>query len=429
MLDYIYTTKKKNNMGIKNLNTVLRSKCPQVFKLTHLSKFAYKKVAIDITLFLCKFKSTAGENWLLSFLNLIACLRRNEIHCVFIYDNGAPIEKTEERAERVKNREKTEQRILSLENALENYKKNNTLEGILEEFNIKLQKELQQKLSTNSNTSSSSLLLRNNVSTNVSTKDIIDIPLVEAKLKRMRNYIFNITPDDFELTRKLFDILKVPYHLSPMEAETMCSDLCKRGLVDCVMSEDTDVLAYGAPCFLTKLDVFNDTVVAIEFEEVIKELKFTRSQFLDLSIMLGCDYNKSVKKIGPETSYKLISQYKNIETLIKLKPELDFSVLKHERCRELFLEYERSLINTDKISYCGFPDFEALDELLKENNFKFNIEKFRKAVTCNKSLVFVSEPEEKSESVEIILETESEYEEIEVEIEVEVDEDGNEIEI
>ena len=84
-------------MGIHNLNKFLRTKCPHVFKDIHISEFAYKKVAIDITLFLCKFKAVCGEKWVSAFINLVSSLRRNEIHCVFIFDNGAPIEKTTEK--------------------------------------------------------------------------------------------------------------------------------------------------------------------------------------------------------------------------------------------------------------------------------------------------------------------------------------------
>ena len=64
-------------MGIKNLNKFLRDKCPDIFINTHLSVYAYKKVAIDISLYLHKFKAICGENWLSAFINLVGSLRRN----------------------------------------------------------------------------------------------------------------------------------------------------------------------------------------------------------------------------------------------------------------------------------------------------------------------------------------------------------------
>ncbi len=41
-------------MGIKNLNNLLRKNCPLVFEEIHLSEFSFSKVAVDISLFLCK---------------------------------------------------------------------------------------------------------------------------------------------------------------------------------------------------------------------------------------------------------------------------------------------------------------------------------------------------------------------------------------
>ena len=94
-------------MGIANLNKFLRNNCPQVFVDVHLSEYAFKKIAIDTSLFMCKFKAICGDRWLTAFVNLVSCLRRNEIHCVFIYDNGAVAEKDIERARRVEQGKRT----------------------------------------------------------------------------------------------------------------------------------------------------------------------------------------------------------------------------------------------------------------------------------------------------------------------------------
>lgn len=365
-------------MGIKNLNTILRDKAPCVYKPTHLSEFAYKKIAIDITLFLCKFKTTAGDDWIQLFVNLVCCLRSNDIHCVFIYDNVAPVEKTAEREERVRNREKTQQRFEHLKASFERYKKEGIIEDTLKSFCDKLQKDDEAKFNPE---------------------------LVEAKLNRMKNYNFKITSDDFALTRELFDILKVPYYLAPSEAECTCSDLCKRGLVDGVLSEDTDVLAYGAPLFLTKIDFYNSICVKIEHHEVLQELDLCYEEFLDMCIMLGCDYNKNIPKIGCETSFKLIKQYRNIDNIITAKPELDASVLNHIRVREMFKEYKQLEIKDNKIPYCGQPDIELFKEFITRNEIRsVNMDKLLKAIAM-RPLVFkdsyVDEEIEKEEDDDI----------------------------
>lgn len=351
-------------MGIKELNKLLKSKCPDVFKPMHLSYFAYKKVAIDITLFLCKFKSKSGSDWLASFVSLITCLRSYDIHCVFIYDNGHPVEKTDERQTRVENREKTRKRTEDLENALYLYKTTEVIQDNLASFYTRLMKDNSTLRSTT-----------------------LNVELAELKIAKMKNYDFKITPDDFALTRELFDILKIPYYLSPLEAETMCSDLCKRKLVDGVLSEDTDVLAYGAPIFLTKLDFYNGTCVKIEYNDILERLKLTTDEFLDICIMLGCDYNSRIPKIGPEAIYKLIKQHRNIDEIARNNPKIDVSNLKHIRVREMFKDYTRAEIKDNYIPYCGTPDMELLKEFLIRNNIDVDLNKFQKAITL-KNIIF-----------------------------------------
>jgi 5'-3' exonuclease len=40
-------------------------------------------------------------------------------------------------------------------------------------------------------------------------------------------------------------------------------------------------------------------------------------QFIDLCILLGCDYLESIKGIGPKTALKLIREHENIEGVLK----------------------------------------------------------------------------------------------------------------
>lgn len=102
-------------MGLKsNWNKFLRDTCPEVFEPVHLSQYAYKKVAIDISLYLHKFKAVCGERWLSAFINLIACLRRNEVHCVFIFDGKSPPEKESERSKRREERKKNGKKSLRI---------------------------------------------------------------------------------------------------------------------------------------------------------------------------------------------------------------------------------------------------------------------------------------------------------------------------
>jgi 5'-3' exonuclease len=350
-------------MGINSLHKLLRNNCPQVYEEIHLSEYAYKKVAIDISLYLCKFKVICGTKWLSAFINLIACLRRNEIHCIFIYDSGYPPEKEEERKERARQRAKNEERVYILEDAINDFHKTGIVNTILTDTYNKKIKQPKRLLSL--------------------TDTHFSIKVCEDALLKMKSYILNIKPEDFALTKKLFDILDVPYCHAPLEAETMCADLCIRGEVDSVMSEDTDVLAYGAPDFLTKINTSTDTCVRIKYQDVLDGLELKSEQFLDVCIMCGCDYNKNIFRVGPEKAYKYIQKYKSIEE-ISTNTKHDISILNHVRGRELFRGYEKKNI---KIEYCGTPDFKELAVFIVQNNVSTDIESLKKSFT-NAPIVF-----------------------------------------
>ncbi|GAG51450.1 unnamed protein product, partial [marine sediment metagenome] len=229
-------------MGIKDLNKFLRSECPEVFVETHLSHYAYKKVAIDVSLYMCKYKAIMGDAWIRSFINLVVSLRRNHVHCVFIYDSGSPPEKENTKDKRKASRDKIEDNIIQLEYDLDQYHSTGEITPLLAKVG---KPEIVS-------------LRRQGVA--------FSLPIAEAYFEKKKKQLLHISEADFDMTKKLFDILKVPYYDAPMEAETMCSDLCKRGLVDAVLSEDTDVIAYGTPHFLSKIDTSKDTCVLVRID-------------------------------------------------------------------------------------------------------------------------------------------------------------------
>lgn len=352
-------------MGIHSLHKFLRNKCPGVYEEVHISKYSFKKVAIDISLYLFKYKTIFGDTWLSAFINLVCCMRRNNIHCVFIYDTGSPPEKQNEKKERSEARDKIEQKVYDLEDALDHFHNTSEILPILSEFSKK-------------RVSMKRLLTRKDQS--------INIHEITQEIQKVKSQIVSITSADFEITKKLFDILKVPYFQAPLEAETMCSDLCITNRIDAVISEDTDVLAYGSPVFLTKLNTKDDTCVELKYSDILENLELSSDQFLDLCIMCGTDYNKNIYRIGPEKAYKLIKDYGSIEAISE-RGGIDVSILNHKRGRELFREYQKSIID---IPYCGDPDFTVLESFVFKHNVRINLQFFKKAC-ASAEIVFIEE--------------------------------------
>jgi 5'-3' exonuclease len=51
----------------------------------------------------------------------------------------------------------------------------------------------------------------------------------------------------------------------------------------------------------------------ISFDKVLEGLKLNINEFVDLCILLGCDYCDTIKGIGPKRAWELIEQYRSIE--------------------------------------------------------------------------------------------------------------------
>ena len=341
-------------MGISDLNSYMRKNYPSIYEEISISSLEYKKIAIDISLYLCLYKSSYGEDWLNAFIKLISCLRKNNVHCVFIYDSGSPPEKKDEKKKRRENRNKMEEKIWKLEEALEDYYKTGIVDNILIEF-VKYYNKNQKRLI--------------NCDKPIKFNDKIAKYYIEKKKKQL----FELKPEDYKNTKELFDILKVPYYDAPMEAEKLCSDLCKRGLVDAVLTEDSDVLAYGCPIYLTKIDIKREKCVRIRFEEVLNQFEMKEDEFLDACIMFGTDYNKRIRNFGPCKIIPHIQKFKNIENIIKEienNKRYDISELNYIRVRQIFKEYEEFKI--DNIPFCGFPDLKKLSIFFKKNNINMN---------------------------------------------------------
>jgi len=350
-------------MGIHNLHQILQKYSPNCYKTRHLSEFSERKIAVDISLYFYKFKAFSGERWLEGFLGLIQTLRKWNIHPTFVYDGKAPVEKFDEQNKRRQAKNRQNDKINELENEICLYEEKGEIGKMLTDLcYVKIpslfRKEEQKKF---------------------------NIELAKDKLKSLKNAIVSITEEDIQLTKDLFDILSIPYVVAPSEAECYASHMCVYGYVDAVLSEDTDVMVYKTPLFLSKIDSLNNTVIEIDYQCMIQELEFTPDMFTDMCIMCSCDYNTNIPLIGPEKSYSLIKTHHSIENVlnelrsIKKYTEDMFALLKYERCRELFTTCSELLKDIkDKSLYTSNPDFCRLNEFIFKNNIRYNLENFKK---------------------------------------------------
>ncbi|KAF3927174.1 hypothetical protein ABW20_dc0102574 [Dactylellina cionopaga] len=140
------------------------------------------------------------------------------------------------------------------------------------------------------------------------------------EIEKFSRRTVRVTREHNDECKRLLKLMGVPYLDAPCEAEAQCAVLAKAGKVYAAASEDMDTLCFETPILLRHLtfsEQRKQPIQEIHLDRVMAGLDMTREQFIDLCILLGCDYCDTIPKIGPTTALKLIRQYKSIEKVIE----------------------------------------------------------------------------------------------------------------
>ncbi|CAD26252.1 STRUCTURE-SPECIFIC ENDONUCLEASE OF THE XPG/RAD2 FAMILY [Encephalitozoon cuniculi GB-M1] len=120
--------------------------------------------------------------------------------------------------------------------------------------------------------------------------------------------------------KRLLGLMGIPFETAPSEAEAYCALLCKKKAVYGVATEDMDALTFGSPVVLRN---FNGTqskrlpVMEHNLPQILEDLSLDHSEFIDLCILLGCDYCSTLKGIGPKKALGLIKKHRSIGNILK----------------------------------------------------------------------------------------------------------------
>lgn len=193
-----------------------------------------------------------------------------------------------------------------------------------------------------------------------------------------------VTREHNQECQKLLKLMGIPYIIAPTEAEAQCAVLARAGKVYAAASEDMDTLTFNAPVLLRHLtfsEQRKEPIQEIFLDKVLEGLQMEREQFIDLCILLGCDYLDPVKGIGPSTAYKLIKEHETLEGVVKyFQSGTKYTIpadWPFQDARLLFLEPDvRSADHEDCDFKWDAPDIEGLVKFLVEDK-GFNEDRVR----------------------------------------------------
>jgi len=314
-------------MGIKNLKKFLDKYAPTCISTKKYSDYRNKAIAIDTSLVIYKYISAMRKtgkdlvtkdgkvtSHLFGIINLITKLLSLKITPIFVFDGKPPALKKDTLKKR---------------------------------YDIK--KKAEEKLGS-------------------------DTLTAEQKITYFMQTV-KISPEIINDTKMMLNILGIPYVDSPEEADAQCVCLIKNNLAYAVATEDMDLLTFGASRVLK--DFFStkdDEITEINLENMLKELKFDSEQFIDVSILLGCDYLPTVEGIGFVRSFEYLTKYKSLDGIFKVvdKPKS----YDYEEVRSYFRDaVKKCTVPKEEDMKIKITDNTEIYKLLTEK-YNFNLNKY-----------------------------------------------------
>ncbi|XP_072046615.1 exonuclease 1-like [Amphiura filiformis] len=127
--------------------------------------------------------------------------------------------------------------------------------------------------------------------------------------------------------------MDVPYVKAPYEADAQLAYMAQAGVIDYVITEDSDLLVYGAPKVIYKWKRNTGVGCLIEYNDLWQAFPFlfTRESFITLCVLSGCDYLDSLPNIGINRAIKFLvglgnrnifEELHNIATIIGVRVDV-----------------------------------------------------------------------------------------------------------
>ncbi|KAJ1919480.1 Elongation of fatty acids protein 2 [Mycoemilia scoparia] len=262
-------------MGIHSLTKVIGDNAASALKSNDIKTYVGRKVAIDASMsiyqFLIAVRGQDGQNLtneagettshLIGMFYRTIRMVENGIKPVYVFDGKPPLLKSGELAKRLDRR-------------------------------VEAEKNLE------------------------AAKEAGDTELIDKMTRRT----VRVSKEHNEECKRLLELMGIPIVNAPCEAEAQCAALAKSGKVWAAASEDMDTLCFGTPILLRHLTFSEARKMPIDefhLDKVLDGLGLSQDEFIDLCIMLGCDYTGTIKGVGPKTATSLIQKHKTIEQVIK----------------------------------------------------------------------------------------------------------------
>ncbi|OKL56381.1 hypothetical protein UA08_08194 [Talaromyces atroroseus] len=142
----------------------------------------------------------------------------------------------------------------------------------------------------------------------------------EQELKQLRNQQKKDRRDADEVSQimvaecqQLLRLFGLPYITAPMEAEAQCAQLVSLGLVDGIVTDDSDTFLFGGTRIYKNMFNQSKFVECFLSNDLEKEYALDRVKFIQFAHLLGSDYTEGIPGVGPVTALEIITEFTSLD--------------------------------------------------------------------------------------------------------------------
>ncbi len=194
---------------------------------------------------------------------------------------------------------------------------------------------------------------------------LIDAGELEAARKKGQQAI-HLTREMVDEAKLMLSYLGIPVIQAAAEGEGEAAVRVRRNQADAVATQDWDALLYGTPVLIRNLMSAGSrrrgkivNAERIYLSKVLDLHQISHEQLVDIAIMIGTDFHKGVKGIGPKRGLSQIKKHGAIEAIIEDGGYESIENL--DTIRSIFLNHPCS---EQDISMPGIIDEEGLRNFL-----------------------------------------------------------------
>ena len=140
-----------------------------------------------------------------------------------------------------------------------------------------------------------------------------ELKQLRAQQKKDRRDADEVTQTMISECQHLLTLFGLPYVTAPMEAEAQCAELVNLGLVDGIVTDDSDTFLFGGTRVYKNMFNAAKFVECYLANDLTSEFALTREKLIDIAQLLGSDYTTGLPGIGPVTALEVLSEFKDLQ--------------------------------------------------------------------------------------------------------------------